>query len=253
MKRYSIYLTKQCNCRCLYCYQTDYSSIISQFEIMKQIEQVKKRTSKNEYVVVELICGETLLKMNLVLYCYEQLNSYFTNIEFYISTNLTFIPKELYSLLDKKNVTLFVSIDGDKDGNSLRIYKNKLFVFKDVTTNIKKLVSGGYGNKLVAHVVVHYNNVYNLSYHVSFIQRLNVSMVDVGIIEGYYPIITKKFCDAFIKEHETISREIKMGIYKNNVSTLLFPPKKTYRTGEEKIHYLLRKTVYEKHKEEVKQ
>lgn len=248
MKRYSIYLTKQCNCRCLYCYQDNFTDFITDFEIMKETEKILKEVDKHETVIIELIGGEPLLVIDSVMYCYNKLNARLSNATFYISTNLTIVPQQLKQLLQKPNVYIFVSIDGDEEGNSLRVFKNNLYVFDVVSNNIKTLVDMGFENKLITHLVTHFKNVKNLSHHVHFLQSLRVHMVDIGVVEKYHPI-TKEFCEDFIAQHEIISKGVIKGEFKENINTLLYPPIRKPQTKEQELRYYLFKEVYEQHQE----
>jgi uncharacterized protein len=98
MKRYTIYLTKQCNCRCKYCYQGNYNNTYSWQNIKQQLDNVVSK-GKTDIKIVEFIGGEPFLVFALLEKSYNYLNSIDKNIIYYISTNGTIINKYIVNFI----------------------------------------------------------------------------------------------------------------------------------------------------------
>ena len=243
MKKHTIYLTKQCNCRCKYCYQDNFDKIYLWEDIKKQLDYI----IKNKYKVVEFIGGEPFLVFDLLKKCYNYLNSVNKDITYYISTNGTIINKNIIEFIkEHDNIYLFISLDGNEEMNKLRIDKNNNETFNIVVNNIKKLIDNGLQKRLIVHMVLHNYNVSCLFEGIIFLQKLGILNIDIGIIEKTQKI-NKQFCIDFINQHLKISKNIKKKNIKINIFTLMYEPNITIQNKFDEINQFIRNIVYKNH------
>ncbi|MEW9096543.1 MAG: radical SAM protein [Clostridiaceae bacterium] len=251
MMRYTIYLTEQCNCRCVYCYQTSYEIAYTWEEIKVQLDMIIQDGKQDK--IIEFIGGEPLLAFDMLVkacnYLENNLNR-ITVLRYYISTNLTILNKNIIDFLRKNdNIFVSVSLDGNREMNKLRLWKNGKENYFTVVKNIKKLIKSNLNDRLMVHMVCHKNNVDNLYKGVKFLNRLGVKAIDIGIVENTMPI-DKSFCNSFINEHEKISLDKKKGKLTSVISTLDYEPISLESLSEKDSTYLiyyLRNYVYKNH------
>lgn len=156
LKQLTFELTDACNLQCKYCgYGELYSThdkrenLYLDFSIAKQIIDYLYEIwncypsfSSQRIIVFGFYGGEPLLNMKLI----KQIVSYLeslpiipnTHFKYNMTTNAVLLDK-YQDYLVEKNFDILISLDGDSDGHSYRIYKHGGNSFNKVYSNIKKL------------------------------------------------------------------------------------------------------------------
>ncbi len=149
LTRITFLVTTGCNLKCRYCYAHEGS-------YNYPAENMSKETARNtlEYFTkgygnipnVMFFGGETLLNLEVVEFiCTEFEKLLERNVinkipNYSLVTNGTLLSKEALEVIEKHQIGVTVSIDGDKLINDkLRIYKNGKGTFDTIIKNIKKL------------------------------------------------------------------------------------------------------------------
>lgn len=138
-----VILTNQCNCDCVYCYQTNKPDWILSYDIAKKrIDELKQMVNNKEVsnVFINLFGGEPMLNWTVFeLYLLELGN----RSEFLLNTitNGTLINQEKIDVIKKyNNFTMFISYDG-REKEPARFIKSYGPVNDLVEYNIKLLIS----------------------------------------------------------------------------------------------------------------
>ncbi len=150
--------TEKCNLACRYCtfrelysHNDDRGSnglVHMNIEYAKTfilyfIEQWKRKNFPHKNVYISFYGGEPLMNINLVKCIVNIVKQHrqeiCVNPIFTMTTNGTLILDNIEFLVDN-NFKLLISLDGDKEGNSLRVYSgNNQESFEKVYFNIKKI------------------------------------------------------------------------------------------------------------------
>lgn len=152
-----IELTYKCNGYCKYCIV--YGNEIENYETLnlrKLIDILKEKEWFKKIKTILLIGGEPLL-------CFEQIEYLLDNFEgeVRISTNGTLITPDIAKKLAKRNVLVYISLDGPElEDNIMRIYRNGSFMYEDILKGLNNLIEENvrYGIFTVATQ----ENVYNV-------------------------------------------------------------------------------------------
>jgi len=242
---YVIHTTKQCNMNCLYCYEQDKDSTYSVEETLEHMDNLFKDIGNN-IVHIEYLGGEPMLRFDIIKAVYKHGRSkYNKNIEnFTITTNGTIVHEELIDFLkEHKDVTFAISMDGTKNANQLRYFKNWKNSYDKVVENIRIL----HDNNLYPsiHIVTHpYNVAFMFDSLTHLYHDLGVKHIGIGTIESTI-VIDEEYVNEFKKQMEKISDYI----YDNNLidfSIDLFngiKPKEDVRTYVKELN--TNKTVFE--------
>ena len=107
-------ITDECNLRCKYCFVKKHPNYIT-FDKCKQIVDLITENNKNKFNI-DFFGGEPMLMYNeiivpTILYA-EEIQA---NIKFNITTNGTLLNEERLQFLKEHNVSLLLSIDGNKE------------------------------------------------------------------------------------------------------------------------------------------
>lgn len=149
-------LTQKCNLKCKYCvygemYETEEGSVGNElsFEVAKAVIDfgVQKGKSDNRLqdfkrtITIGFYGGEPLLKFDLI----KQIISYtkqqeteFLSFSYNMTTNAFLLDKYMDYIVEQ-NISLLLSLDGDKKASSYRLLKSGNNSFDKVYSNIKEL------------------------------------------------------------------------------------------------------------------
>ncbi|MFW6007909.1 MAG: hypothetical protein ACOCP8_01480, partial [archaeon] len=146
---------------------------------------------------------------------YILLSGVITDAVFHIFTNLTLLKDEHIQFFNAYRTQVAVSLDGIREANNLRVFKdNGQPIFDVVIKNLKKLLKTVVDTKLVQlFMVVHPENIHLLNDNIEFLYNLGLRRILVCQIR--YWEITEKYCIEFIKQHKILSDKIINGKYKN--------------------------------------
>jgi len=151
----SLYLlvSQDCNMACRYCFAgTDKylkKTRMNYDTAKKAISLLLSSMAENSTLSIIFFGGEPLLNWPLineiVTHCKEipLCKEKGINLNYGITTNLSFLPRGIVQWAKKNNVGFLVDLDGDRELNDkTRIYKNGAGAYDDISKNIKILSSG---------------------------------------------------------------------------------------------------------------
>lgn len=181
--RLKLYMTSNCNLRCLYCYERQYrekkeKNNCAMMDLSKDdtiyalMEIVSKRMAalNDNKLKIDYYGGEPMLEMKKVLKINEKINERFTSFDksFSITTNGTLLNEENAALL--KDFTVSVSCDGDEEQNAHRIDGLGNSVFDNIISGIMCLKENGIDFKInmVAGSKNYLRVIESIKYLVSF-------------------------------------------------------------------------------------
>lgn len=234
---YVVHITKLCNMKCAYCYETDKSSEYTWDEIKTVLDGIVKYNNDKKFYI-EFLGGEPCLCVDLIVQTVDYLES-LGDVEvlgYTITTNGTLINDSLIDLMKKyKNVSWSASIDGTRFMNFMRITKNNENSYDQVIENFNILKDhlGDDSKQLGCHMVTH---PYNIGYYIEGIKDLygkGFRFIDVGTVESTI-LIDKQYCDEFIRQNMILSDMIKSGKFPGLIVSILDSVKPE---GDEK-HYI---------------
>ena len=146
-------VTERCNLNCTYCgYGKLYSDkdsrsdrnlhaddAIAFLSFIKKLWEDGYDTTGESVVYISFYGGEPLLNMpfikEIVFFVENQLQSYNKHFVFSMTTNAILLPHYIKYLVEK-DFHLLLSLDGDENGSSYRIYRNGKPAYKTIVDNI---------------------------------------------------------------------------------------------------------------------
>lgn len=196
---YIFYLTNSCNLNCKYCYENNKTDKVIDFNIIKKL-LIEESTAKTKTTTVSFFGGEPLLQKQ-ILYdtvdlCNELTKKSKHKFLYSLTTNGTLIDDKFITFCKKNNISVGISIDGNKDTHDLNRYDfNHKGSFECVLENSKKCIKANLN--CMALPVVCINNVQYLSENIKY-------LVDIG-----FKNITCNFnfCDNWDDDSLKILRE----------------------------------------------
>jgi len=207
---YVLHITKECNMRCMYCYEKDKTSTYTWDEIKVLLDDI---VAHNKHFNLEFLGGEPCLRTDLIAKTIEYLNG-MDDVEvgsYFITTNGTIVNDELISILKTNdNVSWSASIDGHKFGNFMRIMKSGHNSYDIVVANMKRLKDalGEKAEKCIScHLVTHPYNIGYLADGIKSLYDEGFRNFGIGTIESTM-IIDNAYCKEFILQHRILSNMV---------------------------------------------
>lgn len=199
-------ITSKCNFNCEFC---------SQKNIPVKKEYMSFSTAKaaiDKFVKLKQSCyslcffgGEPLLNASLIKKCilYTKLRYPYKKWRYGLNTN-GWLLKNNISWLDKKNILIAISVEGDKDCYNLT---NELDKYDNIFNAIKKFK---HKDNLIINTVVTYNNINKISNIIEEFQKIGINKQGLCIpsfdINKYWKgngiLIAKKIFQLFEKCHK---------------------------------------------------
>lgn len=105
-------LTDQCNCRCKYCDFVQYKNSYMTKEVADKAIEFLKSKIGNKKINITFFGGEPLLNWEIITYL---VNKYKDEFFWSITTNGTLLTEEKLEFLKNNNISVLLSIDGDKE------------------------------------------------------------------------------------------------------------------------------------------
>lgn len=213
MERYVIHVTKECNMKCLYCYEKDKLSTYLWSEIEKLIDNIILNNTEDKYSV-EFLGGEPLLEFEYVrdAIAYFKSNDPDHVDHFIITSNGTILTDAIIDLL-KANEEVFysVSLDGTKTMNQLRtMVSTGENSYDRVIANIERALLELSADRLGVHMVIHPFNVSSLRDGIHHLYDKGVRHIGVGTVESTIEI-DSVYARRFTRELAFVSEEMSKG------------------------------------------
>lgn len=214
MERYVVHLTKKCNMACMYCYERDKTSTYSWEEIETLIRSIVANNNGNKYSV-EFLGGEPCLEYEYIFKAVRLFNELDKEhvAYFIITTNGTIVNKYIIDfLLTNPNVIFSISLDGTKDANYLRIFKNNSNnTYDKIIFNMKMLKLANIPLvQLSVHMVTLPFNVKYLYDSVCHIYDLGIRNISIGTVESTVRI-TDSYEKTFVQQMKYVADDMANG------------------------------------------
>lgn len=202
-------VTDRCNFACEYCaYGRLYNNHDKRNIMDANIENskafidyyyslCKKNNHVNDKLMIGFYGGEPLMNIGFIRNMVEYIEGrYRRPYKYNITTNGVLLKRNIDFLIEK-DFSLLISLDGDKDSNSYRIYKGGKQTFDDVKNNIQYIKNNFpeyYDKNVNFSVVLHNKNSiqeisdYFMSFYskVPFVGRVNTAGVNPLYSESFH-------------------------------------------------------------------
>lgn len=217
LEGYVVHVTKQCNMKCLYCYEEDKTSIYTWDDVKKFIDDLVAYRTADRFTI-EFLGGEPMLAWDLIEKAYEYIEIEYNNVvnveTYTITTNGTILDEKIANYLKNNEKFRFaISMEGTKWANQLRIMKKTNDNSYDVVMeNIDMLQQ--YGINYNIHMVTHPYNIAFLEESIEHLYSKGIRSIGVGTIESTM-IIDDSYCEEFIRQLDAVSKRIVSGEFKN--------------------------------------
>ncbi|MDP1879445.1 MAG: SPASM domain-containing protein [Parachlamydiaceae bacterium] len=151
-----LYLTRDCNLRCTYCFEGHHGKEKTRkknFEMSletanKALEFLFKRIDKKfDKISINFFGGEVMQDMDRLIQ-FTQLADHFSKIHSIpltkiITTNGSFLTSKNYDLLEKNNIYYLISLDGNqKTHDKFRVFSNGQGSFNHIWRNKNQILKG---------------------------------------------------------------------------------------------------------------
>lgn len=187
---FDIVITQKCNLSCKYCFEEkkeDNSLSKSKiFDIIKFI----RHYMKNDYVInkdeiiVNFNGGEALFNFDTISAFIKETEDFVTRYS--VSTNFSYVTKEMLDFFDKKKVALHISIDGKKKTND----KNRIdclgnSYYKTLISNLNMVIS--YKNIPISLSMVYTpETISDLSRNVIYLYKKGFRKIHASYASNYF-------------------------------------------------------------------
>ncbi len=138
-------ITDDCNLNCIYCFTKDRlhdSKCYMKIETaLKALDMLIERSDPSSVLQVDFFGGEPLLNLDLIKKVIDYAKTLPRKIKFTLTTNALLLSQEIIKYLNSENISLILSLDGDKktqDINRRTVSGNS--AWDTVITNIKNAV-----------------------------------------------------------------------------------------------------------------
>lgn len=188
---FTVILTERCNLNCEYCFEGDKRSGVLSIKYFEDIYKYITNYVNEEWVLnkndieININGGEPLLFPDLFM---AFVNYFKTRREFKfsLSTNFTLITDEIMDFIVDNNISLQISIDGNKESHDLhRSFYNKKGSFEKVYSNIIKFKQKypSYGERY--SMVCTPGTIRELSSNIEYLLSINVRNIICSFCYDY--------------------------------------------------------------------
>lgn len=208
-KSLCLMVTHRCNFRCTYCFEKDKTnpgtSIMSLEVGQKSLDLITKLSQNRVNIEVDFFGGEPLLYFDTI----RQIITYGRNLEklhkkkfwFSLTTNASLFTDEIISFLKSENISLILSIDGDKKTHDkYRTYKDGTGTFENTWQGIEKLIRSGHDGYYARGTYT--KETRNFLDQVFYLEKKGLEQI------SFEPVISKDPALGFTKEDLTLLRQI---------------------------------------------
>lgn len=180
-------VTNDCNLRCTYCYEQQNKQHMSLEIAKKSIDFGVNNAKENNYnqLLISFYGGEPLLRWEMIKevieYANELTDQEGIKILYDITTNGTLMNEDIMDILIDNNVSVRLSLDGNKDStNKNRIMKNGKSAYDEIIKNIYlfKKYESTTGKKVHVSMVINKNTYKQITNNIKSIIGLGFMYID---------------------------------------------------------------------------
>jgi uncharacterized protein len=148
-KSLCLMITHNCNFSCTYCFEKDKINpgihVMSLEVGQRSLKLITELSQDRINIEIDFFGGEPLLYFDtlrqIVAYGRNLENTYNKKFWFSLTTNASLITDEIMSFLIAENISLILSIDGDKKAHDLyRVFRDGTGTFSDTWKGIQKVI-----------------------------------------------------------------------------------------------------------------
>ena len=157
-------VTSNCNLQCKYCFQEKEPDLHQRKKTTKNvIDALVRYCKENQITNISLFGGEPLLYYDLFYYSVTQLKKIIPSIQIGLITNGTLIDKKILEFIQDNNITIALSLDGDKETHDM---------MRGGFDNIMSWI-GNFKNPSMIYVTLQAAQVSGLYKNIKYIWNLN--------------------------------------------------------------------------------
>jgi len=258
---YELILTENCNMRCSYCFDDNYSDRIKcSYDPVMKIDQIdnifsfiiKTYDKSADKIIINFFGGEPLLNFEFIKEFVNRAQEELKEIPFYYTTNtnLLLITKEIEDFIIKYKFGINISLDGKKESHDL----NRVLINKEPTWEktmkilpefiVKYRASGMMPGFLM---VVNENNYKNLVDNYKFLLKLSPKVnilfnTNSDLSDDFFNSVYDSLEDLFIKNNNILPIEfsrkyLNVDYIKNDSSSCFIPEKNVTINPSGKLFY----------------
>jgi uncharacterized protein len=177
-----IFITDKCNLQCRYCYVSrTHTKTISIENAKKAVDFLLINSGKYKEVSMNLFGGEPLLELDLleklIEYAVNRAKKFGKEIHINLSTNGLLLEERALDLIEKYNIFLFLSFDGDKESHDLnRVFASGQGSFSSLLLKSEEILEKLYPN-VITRITVTPETVSNFSRNIQFLINLGFKRI----------------------------------------------------------------------------
>lgn len=173
----SLILTRQCNLRCRYCFETHEDCMMTEDTALRAVDFVAKHSGQN--CGISFFGGEPLLCKNLIYKCVERANTHSDKIFRYnMTTNGLMLDEEFLKFACSNDIDIALSHDGLMS-HANRIYSDGHDCFNDLNEKLSMLLR--YQPNAFIMATVTPDTVDKAADSVIYLYRMGVKRINMAI------------------------------------------------------------------------
>jgi len=181
----TIYLTEKCNFSCSYCYYNkDLKSSLSIEKIKSSLDIFfEKYADKSKPIYITLLGGEPLVEKKLMYQTLDLIKGWKkkAKIKVYLFTNGSLLSRKDAEELLKRNVKIYLSIDGVKESNDRYRKCKGSSAFSQAMKNIRKFPKPLI-KKMGVNMVVGKKNCSYLMRNIKFFSKMGLGSIELSLM-----------------------------------------------------------------------
>lgn len=145
-------ITNDCNFKCKYCFEKSKSKkyMTNKIAVDAMTLAYNDLSKYNRKFQVNFFGGEPLLNWDCIKAVVHDNNKHHRLVDYGMTTNLSFLPKDFIQYVDDNNIGLLVSIDGVKHVHD----RNRSNSWNQVVKNLKILITNGLKTLIEARMTI---------------------------------------------------------------------------------------------------
>lgn len=178
---FTLYLTAECNFKCVYCYENFQNKMnLSSDNAYKIIDFIMHYT--DEKIEIVFMGGEPLIRKELIVDIIDYINKQYSNREviYNLTTNASLLDDDMINLFKREKFEIRLSIDGNKNTHEInRISKNGVHYFDKIMENAHKMNRKGIPYS--ARMTVTANTLKSLYENICYFHENAINSIFIGI------------------------------------------------------------------------